>query len=136
MIFLKTISDAELVKNARRIAKIHKAPYGIKFGEVGCALVSGKNNVFVGASIDTNCDVCCAERSAIAAMVTKQEYLIKKIVAVSSDGKILPPCGRCCEFMYEINPKNFEALVIVDKNKAVKLKDLLPFPWQKKFPSY
>ena len=63
--------------------------------------------------------------------VTNQEYQIKKIVAVTSNGKILPPCGRCRELIYEINEKNIDTDVIISKNKAVKLKELLPHIWQK-----
>jgi cytidine deaminase len=71
----------------------------------------------------------CAEHSAIAAMVTHGEHVIKKIVAVAKDGMPISPCGRCREFMYQIHEENSEAQVIVGKNKLVRLKDLLPFPW-------
>jgi cytidine deaminase len=70
----------------------------------------------------------CAEHSAIAAMVTHGEHVIQKIVAVSGHG-ILPPCGRCREFMHQIHEDNWEAEVIIGENKSVKLKDLLPFTW-------
>ncbi|MCU9602113.1 hypothetical protein OEV75_13000 [Caldibacillus kokeshiiformis] len=44
----------------------------------------------------------CAEHSAITAMVTAGERKIAKIVAVYEDGSILPPCGRCREFISQI----------------------------------
>jgi cytidine deaminase len=46
---------------------------------VGCALVTDKNNLYLGVCIDTGSSIgFCAEHSAIAAMVTTGEYKIKK----------------------------------------------------------
>jgi cytidine deaminase len=53
-----------------------------------------------------------------------------KIVAVGRNGKILPPCGRCREFMYQINNENLEAEVLVAENKVVKLEELLPYRFE------
>ncbi len=101
-------------------------------GDVGCALLSDKGNVYLGVSIDVSSSMgFCAEHGAIASMVTAQEYKIKKIVAVWKDKKkavfVLHPCGRCREFMRQIDKSNMEAEVILGKDKAVKLKDLLPY---------
>jgi cytidine deaminase len=75
-------------------------------------------------------DWFCAEHSAIAAMITAGESGISKIVAVWGDDKVLPPCGRCREFMYEIDMTNLENTdVILGENNAVKLKELLPHPY-------
>ncbi|MBA7554547.1 hypothetical protein ES705_47171 [subsurface metagenome] len=102
-------------------------------GEVGCALVTDKDNIYIGASIHACCGIgFCAEHSAIASMVTNGEYRIKKIVAVSGDGAVLPPCGRCRELMYQINEDNWNTEIIVGETRVVKLKDLLPEPWQKR----
>jgi cytidine deaminase len=64
-------------------------------------------------------------------MITAREYRIKSIVAVWKDEKgevyILAPCGRCREFMYQTNKENLDTDVILDRNKVVKLKDLLPY---------
>jgi cytidine deaminase len=69
----------------------------------------------------------CAEHSAIAAMVTAGELRIRRIVAVLQDGTILPPCGRCREFMFQIDAHNLETKVILGKDKSVRLKELLPY---------
>jgi len=132
----KQITDAELIKRAKKVAKrkVISKYFNIISGEVGCALVTDKGNVYLGVSIEACCGMgFCAEPGAIAAMVTNREYRIKRIVAVSSGGAVLPPCGRCREFMYEINEKNLDADVIIGKNKTVKLRELLPHTWQKCF---
>ncbi|MBN1377455.1 cytidine deaminase [Candidatus Woesearchaeota archaeon] len=127
------ITNQDLIEKAKQAAKLHKSSEDVRIGDVGCALITDKNNVYVGVSIDACCGVgFCAEHSAIASMVTNQEYNIKKIVAVLGNGTILPPCGRCRELMYQINDKNLDAKIIIEKNKIVKLSDLLPEIWQKK----
>ena len=88
--------------------------------------------MYSGVCIDTGSGTgFCAEHSAIAAMVTSGEYRIAKIVAVwrdEQDGKlhVLPPCGRCREFIRQIDEANFETEVVLDKGKTLQLKELLP----------
>lgn len=95
---------------------------------VASALVTEKGNVYVGVCIDTPSGMgFCAEHSAIAQMITNEESRIVKIVAVGKEGKILSPCGRCREFIYQINNENLDTEVLVDNNKAVKLHELLPY---------
>ncbi len=124
------ISDEELIEKARSIVKPRNIKHGFSVGDVGCALITDKGNVYLGVCIDTASGMgFCAEHSAIAAMVTHGEHIIKKIVAVVENGTPIPPCGRCREFMHQIHEENLEAEVIIKKNKSVKLKDLLPFTW-------
>ncbi len=128
------ITNNELVKKAKKIARLYSISDCVKIGGVGCVLITSKHNVYLGVSIHACCGVgSCAEHSAIASMVTNGEYKIKKIAAVSSDGIILPPCGKCRELMYQINKENIDADIIVGGNKTAKLRDLLPDPWQKRF---
>ena len=95
---------------------------------VASALLTDKGNVYIGVCIDTACGMgFCAEHSAIAQMIANEESRIVKIVAVGKDRKVYPPCGRCREFMYQVDNDNLEADVLVDDNMVVKLAELLPF---------
>ena len=95
---------------------------------VASALLTDKGNVYVGVCIDTPSSMgFCAEHSAIAQMITNEESKIVKIVAVGSEGKVYPPCGRCREFIYQINNENLEAEVLIGDDRIVKLKELLPY---------
>jgi cytidine deaminase len=121
--------DAELVQmaraqlNPRRLSRLAEA------GGAACALVTEKGNVYLGVSIDTACGMgFCAEHAAIAAMITAGENQIAIIVAVGRDGAIIPPCGRCREFIYQIDGRQGETRVILP-NKVALLKDLLPEYW-------
>jgi cytidine deaminase len=83
---------------------------------------------YTGVCIDTPSSMgFCAEHSAIAQMIINEESRIAKIVAVGEKGKIYPPCGRCREFIYQINYENLEAEVLIAEHKIVKLKELLPY---------
>jgi len=82
--------------------------------------------------IDTPAGGFCAEQSAIAAMVTSGEYIIERIVAVWRDPStdqlhVLPPCGRCREFMRQIDAENLDATVVLGRNESARLSELLPF---------
>jgi len=130
MIIMTQISNEELIEKATSVLKPRKIKHGFVVGDVGCALVTDKGNVYLGVSIDTACSMgFCAEHGAIAAMVTHGEHVIKKIVAVVEGGKPKPPCGRCREFMRQMHEENSKAEVIIGKDKSVLLKDLLPFSW-------
>ena len=104
-----------------------------EMGSVACALETDKGNIYYGVCIDTSSGMgFCAEHTAISQMITNKEFNISKIVAVkcSTDNKIfiLAPCGRCREFMYQINRSNLENTeVIIEQDKTIKLKELLPY---------
>ncbi len=126
---MKQLTNKQLIQKAKSVVNPKEISEGISAGDVGCALISKNGNIYLGVSIHACCGIgFCAEHSAIAAMVTRGEYRIKKIVAVSSDG-ILPPCGRCRELMFQIDKKNLDTEIIVRKNKIVKLRNLLPERW-------
>lgn len=117
---------AKSVLNPRRLSPEAEA------GGVGAALLSESGAVYVGVCIDTACSMgFCAEHAAAAAMVTAGENRVLKMVAVNSDGRILPPCGRCREFISQLHDENLAAEVLVAGDVVVPLRDLLPFDWRK-----
>jgi len=123
MKFIELIEIARATLNPRQLSETSSA------GSVAAALVTDKGNVYKGVCIDTPCSMgFCAEHAAIAAMITAGENRIVRIVAVSSDAGIIPPCGRCREFMFQINPENLAAEVRL-KDKVVNLEELLPERW-------
>lgn len=94
-------------------------------GSVAAALLTDKGDVFRGVCIDTPCSMgFCAEHAAIAAMVTEGQSRIEKIVAVSEDG-VIAPCGRCREFIYQINHGNLDTKVLLNDGVHT-IRELLP----------
>jgi cytidine deaminase len=125
---MAAITDAELIDRAISVVRPRKVQNDFMVGEVGCALLSEKGNVYLGVCIDTASGMgFCAEHSAIAAMVTASELRIQRIVAVLGDGTILSPCGRCREFMLQIHADNLDAEVILGVDKTLPLRELLPY---------
>lgn len=117
----------KLITEAKKIAYKKILSEYASCGHVGCALLTKKQNIYTGISIDSNCALGnCAEYAAIAEMLKNNESEIDKIVAYSAKGKIYAPCGRCRELIRMINTSNLETKVMVDENKVCRLKELLP----------
>ncbi len=97
-------------------------------GSVAAVLVTDKGNVYKGVCIDVPCSMgFCAEHAAIAAMITAGESAIRQMVAVNQEG-VIPPCGRCREFVYQINHDNINCEIVL-KDRIATLDELLPERW-------
>ena len=89
-------------------------------------------NIYVGVCIDTASTLgMCAERNAIANMITHGESQVDKVVAVMPDGRLGTPCGACRELMMQLDKESGEIEILLDlkTEKTVKLKDLIPEWW-------
>src|SRR5262250_2096294 len=132
---LTAMTNDELIQKAQAVVNPRKIAHGFTVGDVGCALLTEKGDLHVGVCIDAGGGIgFCAEHSAIASMVTHGEQSISRIVAVLRDGKVLPPCGRCREFMRQIDVNNMDRTeVLLGRDRVVKLRDLMPHPWDESF---
>ena len=120
---------ARQVQSPRKISPLMEA------GAVAAALLTEKGNIYVGVCIDSACSLgMCAERNAIANMITNGEDQIVKIVAVLPEGKAGMPCGACREFMMQMNKaaERIEVLCSYEPKKTVQLKRLIPDWWSTK----
>ena len=117
---------------ARKVQHERKLSPLIEVGSVSAAVLSAKGNIYTGVCIDTACSLgMCAERNAIANMITNGESQIIKIVAVMPDGKAGMPCGACREFMMQLNKTAGEIEILCDyeTKKVIRLKSLTPEWW-------
>ncbi len=134
---MKDTMIAVLTKKAESVLDKYTDPHGRTHADVGAAVLSKNGKVFTGVCVDTPGWGLCAERSALAAMITNHEYAFQKVVAVWRDDKtgelhILPPCGICRQFMRDISEANMEAEIILGRDKSELLKNLVPFhDWPK-----
>jgi cytidine deaminase len=128
---MKRLTNEEMIDDAIRLLYPRELALGNSAGSVACTLLSTSGKLYHGVCIDISSGIgFCAEHSAIAAMITSGETGIARVVAVVEGGMVLPPCGRCREFMYEIDTANMQQTeVILDKDHTVLLKELLPHPY-------
>lgn len=125
------VTNHQMIERAKTVLNPRELYLGNRAGGVACALLSAQGNVYLGVCFDLGSGIgLCGEHAAVAAMLTAGESAVTKIVAISSDGKVLPPCGRCRELLYEIDASNLSSTeVVMSENESVLLKELLPHPY-------
>ena len=122
----------EIAKNKSNPRKI--SPF-IEAGEASAAILTESGNVYVGVCIDTACTLgMCAERNAIANMITNGESKIKKLVCVRA-GKVGMPCGACREYLMQLDKDSgkIEILIDLDTMKTITLEEMIPMWWGKEY---
>lgn len=125
-------TNKELVDIAVSVLNPIKVDEGRWTGDVAAALVTEEGNIYKGVCMDPGSGIgFCAERTAIAQMLTNKEYRVKKIVAVWNNNPekqlyILPPCGACREYMKQVCKNGLDIDVILSNGRVKKLSELLP----------
>ncbi len=106
------------------------APYsGIR---VAAAIEAEDGSVHLGVNVE-NASLgltICAERAAVAAMITAGQRKIRKVVIVSSTPDPLPPCGACRQVLAEFGDEDtvvasFSA--VTEKHMEWRLGELAPY---------
>ena len=119
---------AKEVQNGRVISPFVDA------GGVAAAILTKSGNIYVGVCIDTSCSLgMCAERNAIANMITNGESDIDKVVAVMPGGRVGSPCGACRELMMQLSGRSADIQILTDLESYtyVTLGELTPDWWGK-----
>lgn len=114
------------VRNSREVSGM------INAGGVGASIITENHNIYTGVCIDTASTLgMCAERNAIANMITNGENKIIKLVCVDSKGNVGSPCGACREYLMQLdkNSKNIEILKNEKTKEIVRLEELIPDWW-------
>lgn len=114
------------VQGARRLS-----PW-VEAGAVAAALLTRRGNIYTGVCVDTACSLgMCAERNAIANMITHGESRIERLAVVMPNGQEGMPCGACRELMAQMGEGagSIEILSDYEAQKAVRLEALLPRWW-------
>lgn len=120
-----------LIERAQQILDNSYAPYsGI---HVAAVVMTSSGNVYLGVNVENASYglTICAERVAIASMITNGERDPVAVAIVTDFEKPLLPCGACRQVIAEFNR---EAVIISYSVKsgekiAKKLSELLPEPF-------
>ena len=122
----------ELYEKANSVRDKRDVSGLISAGAVGAAILTKNHNIYTGVCIDTASSLgMCAERNAIANMITNGESEIVKLVCIDSKGNVDYPCGACREYLMQLskNSKNIEILKDINSLESIKLESLIPDWW-------
>jgi cytidine deaminase len=118
----------DLLAAARKARSRAYAPYS-EF-PVGAAVLGANGRIYSGCNVE-NASLgltCCAERSAIFAMIAAGEREVREVLVVGDTGKVLPPCGACRQVMAEFAPPS-AVVHMCDRTgagRSVTVAELLP----------
>ena len=125
---MSSVTFNELYQSAKQVVNPRQLSTRANAGSVGAAILSISNTIYVGVCIDTTCSMgFCAEHAAAASMITAGEHRILRMIAVGSSGQIMPPCGRCREFISQLHEQNLSVEVMVSKDEIFTIEQLLPY---------
>lgn len=106
----------------------------VNIGKTVCVLLTKEGHLYTGVSLELSGSVgFYAETAALAEMIKHDEVHVNMIVTVQRDGKIVPPCKRCCELLYRLDRSNRETQVIVAQDQVRLLSELISVPWIAQF---
>nr|WP_317894543.1 cytidine deaminase [Pyrofollis japonicus] len=111
----------ELEKRALSVLDNAYAPYsGVR---VAAAVEAEDGSVFLGVNVENASYglTICAERSAVASMVTAGKRKLRKVVIVSSTEEPLPPCGACLQVLVEFGDRGTVVVSISAKSGKKKM---------------
>ena len=123
----------ELYSRAKSLLHDRRLSPLMQPGSVAAAIMTKQGNIFTRVCIDTAGPLgMCAERNAIANMITNGENEITKVIIVMLDGSVGSPCGACREFMMQLskNSSKIEILVNIKERKTVRLGELMSDWWE------
>lgn len=117
---------AAFVRRPRRVSGFLTA------GEVGAALLADSGAIVTGVCLDAACSWgLCAERTALAALLTRGGLAVRRMVAVGGRGVVMPPCGICREAFLQLGPGAgaTEVMLSHEPRRVTRLDTLLPDWW-------
>lgn len=126
------MTDAELIKLARKAIKNSFAPYSKT--RVGAVILCANGKIFTGCNVENVSYglTICAERAAIFNAIAAGQKKFTKIAVASNRRRNFSPCGACRQVLAEFSPDiKIIWLDVNNKIKTKKLSQLLPFAFKK-----
>jgi cytidine deaminase len=125
----------KLVRMALRARKRAYAPYS-RF-QVGCAIRDGKGKIHTGCNVENASypATICAERTAIAKMVSRGSRDIKLVVVATPSEEPCFPCGVCLQVISEFG-RDASVLAVNGTGtrfRTARMSDLYPASFSKSF---
>ncbi|ABM80680.1 cytidine deaminase [Hyperthermus butylicus] len=121
----------ELFQRAKQVIGNSYAPYsGV---HVAAVVLADDGTVYLGVNVENVSYglTICAERAAVAAMITAGRRRIKAVAIVSDTTLPLPPCGACRQVIAEFADDDTviaSRSLVTGETRVWRLRDLLPDP--------
>jgi len=127
----RRLSNAALIERAAEALNPQLLGEGFWVADVGAAVEAEDGRIFTGACIGGYLSIC-AELGALSQLVAATVPRVSRVVAVWRDPAdavlhVIPPCGRCREFIKTLSEHNLETMVILGAEHTATLRDLLPY---------
>lgn len=123
----------DLCRAAEKVIRPREVSRTMEAGGVAAAVEGESGRIYVGVCVDTACTLgVCAERNAIFNMLTSGENAIRRVIAIDRNGKAMPPCGACREFMAQLMTEEYRAVEVMldcEKERVLTLGELTPEWW-------
>ncbi|HKF61568.1 MAG TPA: cytidine deaminase [Dongiaceae bacterium] len=120
---------AKMLAAARAAMTKAYAPYS-NF-PVGAALLGANGKIYAGCNVENAAypQGCCAETSAISAMIADGEREIRAALVVGQGRELIAPCGGCRQRLNEFATSSTPVHLSGSKGveRTVTLGELLPF---------
>jgi cytidine deaminase len=130
------ITFEELYQEAKSVLNPRKLTEYAEAGGVGAAILAESGKVYTGVCVDTSSSMgFCAEHAAASAMITAGESRVLKMIAVNWDERVIPPCGRCREFVSQLHEENRSTEVMIGEGEIKTIRELLPYDWRQSVDS-
>ena len=118
----------EMIELAKLMMTRAYAPYS-RFA-VGAVLRGANGKLYGGCNVENAAYPvgCCAEASAISAMIADGEQRIAEVLVMASGNEMVTPCGACRQKLNEFATED-TVVHLADsagKFRTMKLADLLP----------
>ena len=133
-VFATMINKTDLFTTATQAMNRAYAPYSKFF--VGASILSESNKIYTGCNVENISYPCgtCAEQSAISAMISGGDRIIKEILIINNSLELITPCGACRQRIAEFS--NSDTIVhLANTNgiqKSILISELLPLAFNNK----
>lgn len=102
-----------------------------KISETVCVIETLSGKVYTGINLTSKCNLgFCAEQACIAQMIKDGETCIKKILTMNMREELLPPCGKCAEYITQLDNRNHDAEFYIGEGKTKRIKDIFLMDWK------
>lgn len=99
-------------------------------GYITCLIESTDGNIYTGSNIISTTELnMSAEKNALSKMISKNDYIVGKMLLVNEIGELLKPNFECLYYFLDFISPDTEILIDLKDEKTIKFFELIPDWW-------